>query len=309
MIAYGVLGEENEKRPGTYFFRSTAGIAVGDAKILSSVADNSGFGDFAKPVPGSMCIALFTADGADCFIVGFAKPPSFDESADDEPAIENPKDNLSAGDRVIKTQGGASFFMKRGGSLIIEGGPGATMILNPINSKVSLKSANFFQTVDGFRSTRGRQEQGGTSPETFHQEEYSDRVGASFDREKISHGNLPNSARRQFTLEAVTIVSKKETVTIKTRETLYDDGSWCGEGPKYQWGGPSADEPIVLGNALVDAMNKLIDIVKGLKVNTAWGPSTPPIPPTLIDLEALKNELSGKILSTYMFSSKDPVDL
>lgn len=309
LIAYGVLGEENGKRPGTYFFRSTTGIFVRDARILNSSSDNSGSGDFSKPVPGSTCVALFTSDGADCFIVGFSKPPAFNEDGDAEPAIDNPGDNTSSGDRVIKTSGGASFIMKRGGAVIIEGGPGTGVILNPVNNKMSLRSANFYQTANGFSAVRGRKEEGSTEPATLHSENYQNSLASPFERETVRHGEMDGGARKQFTLSEVTVVAGKEIVTPLTRETYYSDGSWVGEGPKYQWGGPDADEPIVLGNALVEAFNELIDIVKSLKVNTAWGPSTPPIPPTPIDLESLKSKLAGKILSTYLFSTKDPVDL
>lgn len=309
LISYGVLGEENPNRPGTYFFRSTTGIIVRDASILSSSADNAGAGDFSKPVPGSTCVALFTADGGDCFIVGFSKPPSFNEDEDEDAGIENPDDNTSAGDRVIKTSGGASFIMKRGGAVIVEGGPAASIILNPVNSKMTLRSNNFFQTVNGFKAVRGRKEEGSTEPATYHSEEYLNGLASPFDRERVAHGDLDDGARRQFVLEEVIVLAGQESATVKTRETTYADGSWVGEGPKYQWGGSGADEPIVLGNALVEAMNQLIDIVTNLKVNTAWGPSTPPIPPTPIDLATLKNSLAGNILSTYLFSTKEPAKL
>jgi hypothetical protein len=308
-ILYGTLGEESVTKPGVYTFVSTTGILVRDAQILSASADNDGSGDFAKPAAGSTCVALFTEDGASCFIVGFAKPATFDDQSDTAPELKNPADNSSAGDRVIRTSGGASFIMKRGGAILIEGGTNTGIILNPTNGRVTVRGNNFLHIADGYRALRGRKEPGSTSPETVHEELYRSSLESPYDRETVSHGDLPDDARKKFVLEEVTVIASQESVTLKTRETYNSDGSWVGEGPKYQWGGPEADEPIVLGNALVDAMNKLMDIVKSLKVNTAWGPSTPPLPPTPIDIEALKSELAGKILSTYLFSTKDPVDL
>jgi hypothetical protein len=309
LILYGVIGEENPNRPGTYRFTSSMGHLVNDAQCLSPDLDAQGNGEITRPTPGTPCVALMTADGAACYICGFAKPPEFDEDGDDDPVIGNPDDNSTSGDKVFKTAGGASFILKRGGAVIVEGGPGTGVIMNPVNNQMSLRSSNFRQTVDGYLVRRGRTDPGETSPNTTHDEEWLHQVGPSFDRVRVSHGDLDSNARRKFTLGAVTVISSKESVTLKTRETYFANGSWVGEGPKYQWGGSGADEPIVLGNALVDAMNELMDIISKLTVNTAWGPSTPPLPATQQGLSTLKQKLGGNILSTYLFSTKDPAKL
>jgi hypothetical protein len=51
------------------------------------------------------------------------------------------------------------------------------------------------------------------------------------------------------------------TLSPPLRETYYDDGSWVGEGQKYQFGGKGADEKALLGNKVVDLFKDLIDIV------------------------------------------------
>lgn len=309
LILFGVLGEENSTRPGVYRFTSSTGLSVPDAHILSPDTDIAGNGESSKPNPGTPCVALMTSDGAQCFICGFQRPPVFDEDGDGDPSVGNPDDNNSSGDKVYRTAGGASFILKRGGAVVIEGGPGTGIIMNPVNNQMSLRSSNFRHIVDGYQALRGRKEPGGTQPETFHEESYLNQVGPSFDRERLTHGSVEGSARRQFSLASVTVVASQETVTLKTRETYFADGSWVGEGPKYQYGGSDASEPFVMGNALVECMSKLMDIIKALKVNTAWGPSTPPIPPTPIDLDKLKSELGDKILSNYMFLTKEPSSL
>jgi len=310
LILYGTLGEESVKHPGTYRFTSTMGHPFPNALLLTPDADTDGGGEFTKPRPGSQCVAVTTADGGQCFIVGFTAPAVFDESNDDDPVLGLPEDNLTSGDKVYRTKGGATVILKRGGAVMIEGGAGTSITLNPLEKQwwMSFRASNFKQSVDGYMAQRGRKEPGTTKPETVHREQFLHQVGSTYDRFTIEHGDLSNSVRRSLVLEEVTIISSSEQTTVKTRERYFSDGHWIGEGPKYQWGGESADEPIVLGNALVDAMNTLMDIIKNLKVNTAWGPSTPPIPPTPIDLESLKSELGDKILSTFMFTTKEPVE-
>ena len=306
-ILYGCIGEEQADKPGVYRFCSTDGFVVNDAHILSPDVDNEGGGESTKPRPGSPCVALMSTNGAQCFIVGFHRAPTFDEDSDDLPSVGNPDDNVSAGDKVYKTSGGATLVLKRGGSLFLEAGPGVSIVCNPQNNRMTLRSANYKVVADGYLATRGRQEIGKTEPETFHREDFLTMAGGPHDRFRVDHGNLPDDARRQLELAEVTVVLSQTTTTVKTRETYFSDGSWVGEGPKYQWGGGDADEPAVLGNQLVEAFETLFGIIKALKVNTAWGPSTPPIPPTPIDIDKLQNELSGKILSTFLLLSKDPV--
>lgn len=307
-VLYGCVGEENPDAPGTYRFCSNDGFNVGNAHILSQDADIDGNGESTKPRAGSLAVAVMTSNGAECFIIGFHRPPQFDEDSEEAPSVGNPEDNESSGDKVYETSGGAKLILKRGGAVIVEGGAGVSILMNPVNNRLSVRSANMGFVADGYSSFRGRKNIGETRPETLHREDFISQVGPSFDRLSIQHGSLPDDARRELSLASVTVASSQETATILTRETHYNDGSWVGEGPKYQWG-RNADEPGVLGNQLVDAFGTLIDIIKSLKVNTAWGPSTPPIPPTPIQLDQLKNELSGKILSTFLFLSKDPTEL
>jgi hypothetical protein len=250
-----------------------------------------------------------TTNGAQCFIIGFSRSPVVDEQSDDPPSVGVPEDSDTSGDKVYKTAGGATLLLKRGGAVIVEGGSGTGVVLNPLNNHMSLRSSNFRQNADGYLSRRGRLSPGSTDNETTHEEAFLHQVGPTYDRLRIRHGTIDGDARRQLELATVKIVSSQEVATIKTRETYNSDGSWIGEGPKYQWGGDGADEPAVLGNALVTAISKLIDIITQLKVGTAWGPSTPPIPPTPTDLAQLKAELSDKILSTFAFFSKKPPSL
>jgi hypothetical protein len=308
-ILFGVCGGENPKRPGVYRFSSTCGIVVEDAHILSPDADIRGGGEHTKPRSGSTCVAVMTTNGAQCFIVGFSRSPEVDDETDDPPIVGDPDDSDTSGDKVYKTSGGASFILKRGGAVIVEGGAGVGVILNPLNNQMSLRSSNFRQNADGYLSKRGRVSPGSTEPATTHEEAFLHQVGPAYDRMRVLHGTLTGDARRQLELAAVKVVSSQEIATIKTRESYLSNGNWIGEGPKYQWGGGSADENAVLGKALVEALSTLIDIIKNLKVNTAWGPSTPPIPPTPIDLENLKSSLSDKILSTFAFFSKKPPSL
>lgn len=305
-ILYGVVGEENPKAKGVYRFSSTCGIVVQDAHVLSPDADIKGGGEHSRPRQGSTCVAVMTTNGAQCFIIGFSRSPTVDDESNEAPTVGTPDDSDTSGDKVYKTAGGASFILKRGGAVIIEGGPGTGVILNPLNNQMSLRSANFRQNADGYLSKRGRVAPGSTEAPTTHEEAFLHQVGPAYDRLRVRHGTLKGEARRELELAAVKVVASQEIATIKTRETYNADGSWIGEGPKYQWGGDGADEPAVLGLQLVEAFSTLIDIIKQLKVGTAWGPSTPPIPPTPIDLEKLKSQLSDKILSTFAFFSKKP---
>ena len=257
-----------------------------------------------------MCICIMPRNGSQAFVHGFLDPVKWDEDGEsDEPEVTPQGDLASAGDWVRHTSGGAKVMLRRGGLTIVEGGPGTSVLLSPVNNQMTLRSSNFSHIVNGYMARRGRKEPSKTDPETRHEEEYWNKVGGSYDRVKLRHGDLEKSARRELTITEVVVAGGQATAVTRTREAYYNDGSWIGEGPKYQWGGSGANEPMVLGNQLVEAFNTLINIIKSLKVNTAWGPSTPPIPPTPIDLEALKREFSGKILSTFLFLSKDPAEL
>ena len=308
-ILFGRLGEENPNHPGTYRFSSEDGFIVNDAHILSPDLDAKGRGQRNRPAAGAFCIAVMSHSGAGCFIIGFQAVPSWDEQSDDPPAVGNADDNQTSEDKVFRTSGGAALILKRGGGVIIEGGAGTGVILNPLNNTMTLRAANYNQIADGYSASRGRKQPGKTDPATLHDESFQHQVGPSFDRVEISHGSVNEKARRQLTIEAVTVAGSNQTAIAKTRETYNSDGSWVGEGPKYQWGGDGADEPVPLGNQLVTKLGELIDIVKSLKVNTAWGPSTPPLPDTILKLVQLKSELSDAILSKYLFVSKKPKTL
>lgn len=304
-ILFGVVGEENPNHPGVYRFSSTDGIVVNDAHLLFPDADNEGGGEYSRPRAGSTCVAVMTSNGAQCFIIGFCRPPSFDEDSDDPPVVGSVDDSDTSGDKVYRTAGDAALILKRGGAVILEGGVGTGLILNPINNQVSMRSTNFLHSADGYLAEHGRVDPGTVRPATVSEENYLHQVGPSYDRVTVKNGTVDGTVRRQLEIASVNIVSGQEVATVKTRETYDADGSWVGEGPKYQWG-DGADEPAVLGKQLVDVMGQLIDIVKSLQVNTAWGPSGPVLPNIVANLESLKSQLSDKILSTFAYFSKNP---
>lgn len=303
-----MIGEENPDHPGIYRFSSTDGYDTKHAHILSQDVDIADAGEINEPRPGTPCVAVMSSDGAQCFVIGFHRPPKFDDQSDDPPDVGKPEDNAIAGDKVYKTAGGATLIMKRGGAMIMEAGPGTSIIMNPLNNKMSIRSKNFAHSVDGHVVQAGRKEIGSTEPATVYRADYQQQVGPTFDRWRQEIGDVGDGIRHRIELSEVKIVASREIVTTKTREYYDSDGNWIGEGPSYKWGGPDADEPHVLGKQLVEAISELIDIIKNLKVNTAWGPSTTPLPPTPIQLDQLKNQLSDKILSTYLFLTKEPVE-
>jgi hypothetical protein len=308
-ILIGTLGEERSEQPGVYGFHSSNDFAPTDVLILSQDAALDGTGEETYHRSGAPCVCVFDSDGGQGVVIGFLRIPQFDEDSDEESGAFTPAgENKVQGDKVYKTAGGATLILKRGGAVLIEGGKGVGLVLNPLNNQLSIRSSNHRTIADGYSATRGRTNPGGTQPETSHTEEFLHQVGVSFDRFTVAHGTLEGDARRQITLESVSIIAGSETATALARETYNKDGKWFAEGPEYKWGGTGADEPVVLGNALVDAVNELIDTVKELKVNTAWGPSTPPLPPTLIALDSLSRKLGDQILSTYMFTTKDPTE-
>lgn len=317
-ILVGTLGEEKSDESGNptgvYRFNSSDDFAPTDVLILSQDAALDGTGEETYHRSGSPCVVVFDDDGGQGFVIGFLRIPQFDEDADAEAGAFTPSaDNKVQGDKVYSTAGGATLILKRGGAVLIEGGKGTGIILNPLNNQMSFRCSNQKVVVDGYSATRGRTSPGGTQAETTHVEQFKNLVGPVFDRVTISHGELGGDAvgriLSEYRLESVSTVGADEQVEVLTREFYNGAGHWVGEGPNYQWGGIDADEPIVLGNQIVDAISELIDTIKQLKVNTAWGPSTPPLPPTLISLDSLKNKLAEQILSTYMFTTKDPSDL
>lgn len=306
-ILYGTIGEENPNHPGLYKFASTDGYVISTAHLLTPDADIQGGGEVTKPRPGSPCVAVFTTDGAECFIIGMHRPPRA-EDEDSAPEVGNPDENQSSGDKVYKTAGGASLILKRGGAVVVEGGAGTGVTLNPVNNKFTVRGSNGSVVADGYRVRMGRKEPGSSAPETTTDEEFRHQVGPGFDRVRVRHGSVGGGARREITVSSVKVISSQETETKKARERYFSDGSWVAEGPEFRWGGKGASEPSVLGNQLVAVIKEISSIIKGLKVNTAWGPSTPPLPDTILKLSQLEQEVSGKILSTYLFLTKDPVE-
>lgn len=292
-----------------YRFCSTDGYIINDAHLLSADSDIGGAGDVIKPRAGSPCVALMSTNGAGCFIVGFHRPPEFDETKDEDPKIPSPATSVSPGDKVYGTAGGAALVLKRGGSLFVEAGPGVSIVCNPQNNQMTLRSSNYKVVADGHSSTRGRQEVGKTEPETVHRDDFLDMAGGSHYRLRIDHGNLEGGAKRRLELAQVTVAGGAATAVVKARETYFDDGRWIGEAKEYRWGGAGAGEPAVLGNELVSAFNTLFQILKTLTVGTAFGPSTPPLANTQTQIEQLQKQLSGKILSTFIYLSKNPPSL
>ncbi|KKK68352.1 hypothetical protein LCGC14_2944930, partial [marine sediment metagenome] len=161
----------------------------------------------------------------------------------------------------------------------------------------------------GYRASRGRVHK--EFPEALAEEEFFDRIlqrGSTSIAVRIRNGKVDDTVRRELTVAKVDFAVPTDPVeTILARESYLNDGSWISEGPKYQWGGSSADEPVVLGNALVTIIKRLSSIIRAIKVPTAWGPSGTPLPPTPTDLISLDNDLDD-ILSNYMFTTKEPVE-
>jgi hypothetical protein len=118
-ILFGVVGEENPSHPGVYRFSSTDGIVANDAHLLFPDADNEGGGEYSRPRAGSTCVAVMTSNGAQCFIIGFCRPPSFNEDSDDPPVVGAVDDSDTSGDKVYRTAGDAALILKRGGALIL----------------------------------------------------------------------------------------------------------------------------------------------------------------------------------------------
>ena len=316
-VLVGVLGPENSARPGLYGFRGYGSgtnecYEVNDAVLLTPDGSLSGSGSHFKPVEGSPCVAL-VGPGGSFWIVGFHLPPRFDQAGEQPPTIGDAEDaagqlNNVAGDKVLRSDGGAAVILKRGGSAVVQGGTGATTTWLKETNTVSTRSQNLNEQADGYRRARGRIQIGKTAPETIAVDEFFDQVGPSATRIRIRHGRLDPNGRRELTISKVTYAGGSVTGQIQLRETYNDDGSWVGEGQKYQFGGTNANENALLGNVVTSLLKDLIDILKNLKVNTAWGPSAVPVADTITKLTKLQSDYvdSGKIVSDYIFFSKKP---
>ncbi len=316
-VLVGVLGQENPARPGLYGFKGYGSgpnecYEVTDAIVLTADASLSGSGSHFKPTEGSPCVAL-VGPGGSVWIVGFHLPPKFDQAGGQAPTIGDAGDsagplNNVAGDKVLRSDGDAALILKRGGSSVVQGGPGATTSWLKETNTISSRAQNVREQADGFQRSRGRIQIGKLAPETIAIDDHFDQVGPSSTRVRVRHGRVDANVRREITVSKVTYSGGALSGTIALRETYNDDGSWVGEGQKYQFGGKQADEKALLGNVVTSLLKELIDILKNLKVNTAWGPSAPPVADALAKLTELQaNYLdSGKITSDYIFLSKTP---
>lgn len=316
-VLVGVIGQESATRPGLYGFKGYGSgpnecYEVADAIVLTADASLSGSGSHFKPTEGSPCVAL-VGPGGSVWIVGFHLPPKYDEAGGAAPTIGDAGDsagplNNVAGDKVLRSDGDAALLLKRGGSSVIQGGPGATTSWLKETNTISSRSQNLREQADGFQRSRGRIQVGKIAPETIAIDDHFDQVGASATRVRVRHGKLNRNARREITVSKVTYSGGSLTGSIALRETYNEDGSWVGEGQQYQFGGTAADEKALLGNAVTSLLKELIDLLKNLKVNTAWGPSAPPVADTIAQLSALQAKYvdSGKITSDYIFFSKAP---
>jgi hypothetical protein len=316
-VLVGVLGPENPTRPGLYGFRGYGSgpnecYEVNDAIVLTPDGALSGSGTHFKPLEGSTCVAL-VGPGGSVWIVGFHLPPQFDEAGGQMPTIGDASDsygplNNAAGDKLFRSEGDAALMLKRGGSAIVQGGPGATTAWLKDTNTVSTRAQNLNEQADGARRARGRVQVGKTAPETMAVDDFVDQVGPSATRVRLRHGHLDGNGRRELTVSKVNYAGGSVSGQIQLREIYNDDGSWVGEGQKYQFGGTGADQKALLGNAVVDLLKNLIDVLKNLKVNTAWGPSAVPVADTIAKLTQLQSDYldSGKVLSDYVFLSKQP---
>lgn len=314
-VLVGVLGPESSTRPGTYGFVGYGGgpnecYQVADAIVLTPDGALSGSGAHFKPAAGSLCVAL-AGPGGSIWIVGFYLPPQIDPTGQTTAVIGDAGDaagplNNVAGDKLLRSDGDAALLLKRGGSAMVQGGPGATTSWLKQTNTVSTRAQNVSEQADGARRARGRIQVGKTNPETMAVDQFFDQVGPSATRVQLRHGHLEGSARRELTVSAVSYAGGQVTGTVKLRETYDDAGAWRGEGQKYQFGGKDADENALLGNVVASLLKDLIDILKNLKVNTAWGPSAVPVADTIAKLQKLQADYidSGKIKSDFVFFQK-----
>jgi len=319
-ILIGILGEEktyvdgngDKHGHGVYYFSGYGPEGTVfpklDAIILTPDAAVDGTGFHGKPVEGSHCVAVL-GPGGTCYVIGFHLPIKYDKNLKKKITIGDASDefgklNNSPGDKVWFTEGGARLRILRGGSVLIGGGPGVgTSWLKEGNVMTSV-AQTITEGADGFKRSIGKIKSG-SEPETMGVEQYFDKTGPSSTRTQLKYGHLANDGRRELTVSVLATTGPKVAGTIKFRETHYDDGSWVGEGSKFQFG-KDADENALLGKVVVDMLKKLIGIIKDLKVNTAWGPSGPPVALAIKDLTELQSNFidNSKILSDYIFLSK-----
>jgi len=86
-----------------------------------------------------------------------------------------------------------------------------------------------------------------------------------------------------FTIDAV-----DDIITNTTSRTIVNS-------PEIYLGGEGAEEPVVLGQTLVDLLNELVDLVVSHIHPTGTGPSGPPMPPENPQLNQLKSKLESAL--------------
>jgi len=317
-------GQKATSKQTLYSVRTNQGHVIPDCILLSQ----SSYGSFtknkfspdrqpgqhSKPYPGALCV-IVTANGGAAFIIGFFNPPTTIETENDEfttetnPGAVEDTEARSPGDWIVRTED-ASINVKRMGAVVIESGASIRVTMNPRDGTHFSQARTRIDIAEGYSSRQGRIRN--TSPESLSQYDYYDKIlqrGRTSLRVTVKNGEVSGSVRREVSLTNVNYLTPSSPIeTLLSRDRLLDDGGWISEGPKYQWGGSGADEPIVLGNALVTILKRLSSIIKQIKVPTAWGPSGVPLPPTPVNLTQLENDLDD-ILSEYMFTTKSPANL
>lgn len=95
--------------------------------------------------------------------------------------------------------------------------------------------------------------------------------------------------------------------------TLYDEGGQAVGcvGGKTLLGSLQADNPVVLGNELVELLTELVDLIIAgdLALTTSPGNPTAPNPPTVVRFQELKQRLltnaTTNVLSSHVFTERE----
>jgi len=90
---------------------------------------------------------------------------------------------------------------------------------------------------------------------------------------------------------------------VGTTITVALDGSVTIKAKTIKHGGPSSNEPVPLGNVLVDTLSKILQEIEKIQVFTAVGVSSQPA--NTPAFEAIRLQLN-QILSTFVFTQKNP---
>jgi len=313
--------QEDVTKQNLYVVRTTQGHLIPDCICLSPASYGSSTkntfsatkqpGVYSKPYTGAFCVVA-TSNGGAAYIIGYFNPPTTARLDDDgtttdsNPGSADDVDAQTQGDHIIRSEN-SIFNMKRLGAILVESGASIRQTMNPSDGTYFTQAKRRTDVSEGYMLARSRIDE--NQPETLSTEDFFDKLlqrGSKSTRVRIKNGKVDSSAVRELTVTEVNFVTPASPIeTIKARERYFSDGSWVAEGPEFRWGGSLADEPVVLGNALVAVIKELSRIIKGIKVSTAWGPSGTPLPPTPTDLVTLENDID-KILSDYMFATKKP---